>query len=280
MPVVLAMSRPGSWSGKKGGTKFRKTGAWQGPNPRALFNPKPSNSFAPTSRANLMMPETKYFDCGINAVVTTAGSTWADTEVPCDNYVNSSGVAAAYTDSALIPSAGGSAYGQVVGNRYKLKKFRCRGDLKIATAADQADVGAAVQVRLMLVMDTQPNGAQAQGEDIMQDMGAAAENIYSYKRVADNSGRFRILKDSFETLQPAVSGTDGTNTNSNSWEGKQFTFQYTPRTPIQVNIKSGNATPTVAGLTSCNIFLLCFGITAGAAQAVNIAAVSRAYYCD
>ena len=65
-------------------------------------------SFAPTPRVSALVPETKYFDTGISATVNWAGNTWASSEVPCDNYVNASGTAAAYTDSALIPSASGS----------------------------------------------------------------------------------------------------------------------------------------------------------------------------
>jgi len=127
-------------------------------------------------------PETKYFDCGINAAITTAGTTWADTEVPCDAYMTSDGATTgAYTASALIPSSIGSGYGQIVGNKYNLKGLRVRGAAWISTLSDQPDINSPVYVRLILVMDTQCNGAQAQGEDIMQDMGALQENCFSVK---------------------------------------------------------------------------------------------------
>lgn len=197
-----------------------------------------------------------------------------------DNYVNSSGSPAAYTDCALIPTAQGSAYGQVNGNRYKLKKLRVRGCLYALPASDQADANTPIYVRVMLVMDTQPNGAQAQGEDIMQDFGAAGENLYSYQRIAQNSGRFRILKDMINIMQPGVAVTDGSNTNSQTWQGVDFNFQYRPKVPIQVNIAAGNSTPTVAGLESCNIFMLAYAERDGFAQAVVLRGCSRAYYCD
>lgn len=247
-------------------------------------------SFAPTSRSSALVPETKYFDTAIDTTVTWNGATWADSEVPCDFYVNSSGSSAAYTDSALIPSAVGSGYGQVNGNRYKLKKIRVRGSISKASASDQADAGNSVDFRLMLIMDTQPNGSQAQGEDVMADFGAAASNLYSFKNTSSSSGRFRILKDKFMTLDVTNSqldnalstGTPQGSSYTGSWayNTKFFSFQYSPRSPIQVNIKSGNATPTVAGLESCNIFLLLAGTAAGAAQAVVIRGASRAYYVD
>lgn len=225
--------------------------------------------------------ETKYFDTGINVAVTTAGSTWADTEVTCDNYITSAGAVAAYTDSALIPSAVGSGYGQVVGNRYKIKKIRVRGNLSCTITTGGTTTSGPVFARILLVMDKQPNGTQAQGEDIMQDTGAAAENAYSFKRVADTSGRFRVLKDEFHVLDTstAVNNASATTVSVGN-NGRQFSFQYRPKKPIEVNIKSGNATPTVAGLINCNIFLLCYGVQSGAAKAINVQAVGRCYYCE
>ncbi len=236
--------------------------------------------FAPTSTMSAIIPETKYFDTTFSGVQTWAGTSWADSEVPMDNYVNSSGVIAAYTDSAMIPSANGSGYGEVVGNRYKLKKFRCRGSLRPAAQQNLTDPNAAVEVRLVLVMDTQPNGAQAQGEDILQDLGSGNNNLYSYKRVASSSGRYRILKDIIHMMQPAVTSTDGTNTSSEAFENVFFSFQYVPKVPILVNIKSGNATPTIAGLETCNIFMLLGSQQSNIDVAMNITGAARAYYCD
>ncbi len=224
--------------------------------------------------------ETKYFDCGFNGAITWTGSDWSASEVPMDNFVDSSGSSSAYTDSCLLPTAIGSAYGQVNGNRYKLKKIRVRGIVSINVQSDQADVKIGTNVRLMLIHDEQPNGAQAQGEDIMQDIGAAGENLFSYKRVAESSGRFRILKDDFIMLQPATAGTDGTNTNSVATQSAMFSFQYQPNSPILVNIKSGNATPTIGGTINCNMFLLLAGNQGQAAVATFIRGASRAYYVD
>jgi hypothetical protein len=129
-------------------------------------------------------------------------------------------------------------------------------------------------------MDTQPNGAQAQGEDILQDYGAPEENMFSFKRVAASSGRFRILKDKFMTLDVSSAGSDGSNTNSVGFKGEWFSFQYQPRVPIQVNVVSGNSTPTVAGLETCNIFMLCGAVLNGAATTIQVTAASRCYYVD
>jgi len=229
----------------------------------------------------IVTPETKYFDVGINATVTAAGTDWANTEVPCDNYVNSSGVAAAYTDSALIPSAVGSGYGQINGNRYKLKALRIRGAVDISTVTAGAAVSATRTARLLLVMDSQPNGAQAQGEDVMQDIGAAGENEFSFQRVSAVSGRFRILKDLKFIIQPVAAANDSTaSTVSTAFRRIPFDIRYAPKMPLTVNITSANSTPTVAGLVTANFFLLLYGGQFTGASAINIQAASRAYYCD
>lgn len=238
---------------------------------RAKWVPRGVRTYA----ARSSLPETKYFDTGINVAVTSGSADWTASEVPCDNFVNSSGTAAAYTDSCLVPTAVGSGYGQVIANRYKLKHIRLRGDITRAVDNDSGTMQNGTAIRIMLVMDTQPNGLQAQGEDVMQDVGAG-ETIYSYQRIADAGNRFRVLKDKIIQMDNIVAGTDGSNTNSLGFRRASFRFQWKPKVPLAVNIKSGNATPTIAGAINCNIFLLL--MTGG--QAITIKAATRAYYCE
>lgn len=222
--------------------------------------------------------ETKYFDVGINVAITGAGTTWADTEVTADNYVTSGGVTGAYTDCCLIPTAQGSAYGQVIGQRYHLKKLRVRGNLSLAALAAQSAGVQAVHARILLVMDTQPNGAQAQGEDIMQDFGAQGENVFSFQRVASQTGRFRVLKDKFLTLTPWAFN-DAATTGAVSYGVQNFKFQYKPGgAGLQVQIANGNSTPTVGATISHNIFMLCYASRNETPVALTVKACSRAYY--
>lgn len=237
-------------------------------------------SFAPRVVRSFSRGETKYFDCGFNVSVTTAGTTWADTEVPMDNYINASGAAAAYTDSCLIPTAQGSAYGQIEGQRYLLKKLRVRGAVIASGASDLPDVMPARFVRILLVMDMQPNGAQAQGEDIMQDTGELQENMFSFQRTSTQTGRFRILKDKFITLNPGTAGTDGASTVSANVNSATFKFSYAPRNGVRVQVRNGNSTPTVAGTIDCNIFMLAYCYGSSTVQSVTLQGCSRAYFCE
>jgi len=232
-------------------------------------------------------PETKYFDTAFAAAVTAAGTDWSSSEVAMTSYVNSSGAVAAYTDSALIPSAQGSGYGQVIANKYKLKALRVKGHITVPVASNQTAIAQSRMSRLLLVMDTQPNGAQAQGEDILQDMGGAVNNFSSFVRVSEGAGkRFVILADRkfkhtlLATPRMAALAADPINYGA-TYQECPFEFVYSPKKPKEIQIKSGNATPTIAGLVNCNIFMLAFGMTAdGTMVATTVNGNGRAYYCD
>jgi len=242
----------------------------------------PNSNFHSSSYMRARAGEPKYFDCGISHAVTAAGTTWADTEVACDNFVDSNGSPAAYTGACLVPTANGSGYGQVDGTQYMLKKIRVRGSImRSAALGDQADIQPPLTIRCMLVMDTMPNGSQAQGEDIMQDIGEFGENLYSFMRVAATAGKFRVLKDETWDLPVLAAATDGTNTSSQNCGQANFNWKWQPKVPLRVNIKAGTGTtPSVSGTINCNIFMLVFAMQNAAVVQVTVRAASRCYYSD
>mgnify|MGYP002507703248 CR=1 FL=1 len=230
-------------------------------------------------RGSALPVETKYFDTSFSATVGFAAD-WTGTEVPCTNYIQSDGTTVgSYTDSCFLPSAVGAGYGQVVGSKYLLKAHRVRGVLSATTAlADQADVPVPITVVLALVHDTQPNGAQAQGEEVFTDMGTAGQVNHSFQAMgAGAGGRFRVLKRKVFVLNPAVTGTDGTNTQSATFVARDFSFEYQPKKPMLCCIKSSSSTPTVATISDNNIFMLAHASGAGN---VAITGCSRAYYAE
>jgi len=231
------------------------------------------------NRGSAVPVETKYFDTSFTAAVAF-GANWEGTEVPMEQYIKSDGTTLdPYTDSAIIPSAIGAGYGQVQGSKYFLKKVRVKGELLCGAIADQGDMVGSRTVRVVLVHDTQPNGAQAQGENVFTDMGSAGQCNYSFLAMAaGGGGRFRILADKVILLQPATAGTDGTNTNSLGFNGSKFKFDYTPKQPIGVMLKANSATPTVASLSNTNIFMLAHA--SGQNPGITILGAARAYYCD
>jgi len=238
------------------------------------------HALGPTyNRASAIPVETKYFDTTFQAVIA-GGDNWESTEVPMTEYITADGTTlGAYTASAIVPSAIGAGYGQVNGSKYLLKKLRVKGELLAGARADAADMSGSTSVRVVLVHDTQPNGAQAQGEQIFTDMGSAAQCNHSFMAMAAGSGgRFRIIADKTYLLQPATAGTDGTNTNSLGFTGSKVKFDYTPKNPIQMMLKANSSTPAVASLSNNSFFMLAHA--SGTSPAVTFLGACRAYYCD
>lgn len=79
--------------------------------------------------------EVKYFDTTFSAAVQQTAD-WAASNVAMTSYLASDGTLTAYTDSAIIPSANGSGYGQVIGNKYILRALRVRGQCSFAVMPD------------------------------------------------------------------------------------------------------------------------------------------------
>jgi len=230
----------------------------------------------PLAQMNFRMKQTKFFDT-TGAAAVASGGDWTGTEVPCSSYIQSDGATVgAYTDSALIPSAIGAGYGQVQGTKYWIKKIRIKGMFTPTVTSDQADSIVGASLRISLVHDMQPNGAQIQGENIYTDLGSAQQCQFSFLNLGSaRAGAVRILKDRFMLAQPAIVSTDGTNTSSQAWNNVKFSFTYTPKNPIPVRLLANSAVPTIASLSDSNIFMLCHSDRAGT---LNFGA--RCYYCD
>lgn len=230
------------------------------------------------TRVSRFAGESKYFDTYFSQTVDTAAD-WATCGVACTSYLNADGsTISPYTDQALIPSATGSGYGQVVGNKYILKKLKVRGEVLSTASPDQADAVSANTVRLMLVQDTQPNGGQATIGTMLTDWGTAGQNQFSFQAISSGGGgRFKILADKIFQLQPRMMGTDGANTNSCINESRIFRFTKTWKKGLKVVIKSGGSTPAVAQLSDNNIFLVAH--SSGIAASI-IRGNARAIYVD
>lgn len=230
-------------------------------------------------RSSTFAPEIKHFDTSF-AFTVPGNADWTGTEVACTNYIQSDGTTVgAYTDSALIPSAVGTGYGNVQGSKYMLKSVNVRGEIVFGAVSDAADMYGMKSVRLVLVRDKMPGGSQAQGETIFPDMGTAPQCNYSYLSLASGvGGRFEILADKVFTHDNIVAGTDGASTNSLGFNGRSFKMSWSSKRGIPVNIKSSGATPATSQLSDCNIFLLAHA--SGTTPTVTLNGASRASFYD
>lgn len=229
-------------------------------------------------RRNLA-PETKYFDTAAEAVTLSDSTDWTGTEIAMSQRINENGTTiTAYTSSSLNPSAIGSGFGQIIGQKYVIKKIRVRGSMRPVAQPDLADPQAASVVRLLLVQDTNPDGAQAQGEQVMTDFGNLP-NVHSFLNTGSTLNKFKILADRRFILNPSVTATDGSNTGSSMIDGKVWSMSHTFKKPLIVTLKGPTtATPQTSQLQSCNIFLL--AMCNGPASSMKMQVVSRCYFCE
>jgi len=235
-----------------------------------------SKSVSYNPRKSFMLrPEVKYFDT-VGSASISATADWTGTEVVCSSYIQDDGVTVgAYTDSALIPSANGPGYGEVLGGKYRINKIRVRGSILCTTDSDQADVKTGATSRLVLVMDTSAAGSQLQGEQVFTDLGSVEGCVLSFQQQGQSSDKYKVLKDEMMIHQVTATGTDGTSTMSVGFERKPFNFTYVPKEPLIVSCLTSGSTPSVSQLKDINIFLLCRATETGV---INFAA--RCYYSD
>lgn len=233
------------------------------------------------ARRSTLSPETKYFDTALSFTIPGTGD-WTGTEVTCSSYIQNDGTTVgAYTDCALIPTALGTGYGEVQGTKYLLKSVRVRGQINPGAVSDAADMQAGRSIRLVLVMDTMPQGSQAQGESVFTDLGDAVQCNFSYLALgAGTGGRFRILKDMVVRLQPVTAGADSlaVATNSLGFASGYFDMAVNFRRPIEVQLKAGGVTPNTNKLSNCNIFLLAH--SSSSTPTITLHGAGRAAYVD
>jgi len=226
--------------------------------------------------------ELKYFDVSLGK---TSGQTldWNGNILPAIKYMSADGsTTAAYTDGALIPSAVGNGYGQVVGNKYIIRKLKVRGIVIPDPQTATTSCGVPVTCRIMLVQDTQPNGAQISAASFMTDWGFSYDNVNGYMSISSGAGgRIRILGDKTMILDPAVAVNNASATTvSNTWNGRTFSFTKVWKKGLPVLIKSGGSTPAVSQLSDMNIFLVYCVTQGNAATTVQITCCSRCSYYD
>lgn len=229
--------------------------------------------------ASTFPPETKYFDTTFSATVAQTAD-WAAANVAMTSYVSNVGALAAYTDSCLIPLANGSGYGEVVGNKYMLKALRVRGEVQVTslTGANTATIPS--RIRVVLVEDTQPNGAQEAGPNVFLDMGGAPQCNYAFQQMAAGMpGRFNILGSQILEMGTPTEVNDGTGaTSAVTLAPVQFSFEKQWKRGKKVMIKSNSGgTPAIANAVDTNIFMLAHS-TVG--YTCTIVGCGRAYYVD
>lgn len=222
--------------------------------------------FVPRTMGAFAQTETKYFDSFLSASNIAESADWTGTEVDPATLLN------------LFNPVEGSDLDNRVGRKVLVKRIAMRGVITATTEADQADVLALPQVRLILFQDMQTNGSQAQGEQVMASPGAAttALTFCTFQNTA-NFGRFRVLRDVVIRLGQQVTATDGTNTSSQNMQHIPFKLTFRFKQPVAVRFNATNG-GTIGDIVDNSFHLL--AQKSGANFTHQISYQCRTYYKD
>lgn len=166
--------------------------------------------------------------------------------------------AGAEQDPATANCLNGVAQGDGESNRdgrkYTIKRVSVHGTVNLVVGDDQASAIGGVGVRVMLVHDSQTNGAQLNSEDVVADV---ANFDYLSFRNLQYEKRFKVLAEKTLTLDYINSQTDGSNTASLGGQRKHFSFDKKLNMPV---ICTGT-TGTVAAISDNSLHLIAIAST-------------------
>jgi len=151
------------------------------------------------------------------------------------------------------------------GRVYTIHSIHIKGILSQASVEGDPNVPAQSIVRLVLVWDTQANGAVPTAAKIF----ANASSIVSFRNL-ENSRRFIILKDKNFTINPSPLNEGSANAFASAGARKVFKMNKSFKNGIKVRCQSEDANITAAADTAFHLF----GIYQGG-QVVSLAYLSR-----
>lgn len=163
---------------------------------------------------------------------------------------------------------GANAY-QRIGRCIYLRSLHIRGVVTAIQDAIDAETTCGGLMRLVIVLDTQCNGAAAAAADIwdaMDSAGPAAVLPVNQLRNLEKSSRFRVVYDRMMNLNQYIAGQ---STNTMSGE-KQVPFKLNKK--LNLKLEFDSSTGGIGDLTSNNLAM--FAVREGG-YAVSLSCVSR-----
>lgn len=238
---------------------------------------QPRRTFVPRTMGPFSQSESKYFESYKAATAISEAVTWAGSEL---DPVTSSGS----QDTLFAPTIGTTAYSRV-GRKVSLYKISMRGLISTTVLQDQADIVSSPAVRVIIYIDKQTNGLQAQGEDVMalwQPSTAGTDTIESafcsFQNPA-NFGRFQVLRDIIYRPRIVTSGTDGTGTTSQNVSQIPFKITIKFKKPLVIKFNEAqNISGSVADIVDNSLHII--ALKSGTAFASTLSYICRGYFKD
>lgn len=169
-----------------------------------------------------------------------------------------------FSNLTVVPQ--GDTESQRIGRKISIKSVDFKGTLTLAAAT--VATSTSDNVRMMLVLDTQTNGAQFAATDLLE-----SDSYFSFNNLA-NSGRFRVLKKMEYSLS-----ADGAAASGAAFTFGEVTrrvgFHYKCDIPIEYD--NSATTGAITTVRSNNVFIV---TQASTGNIVTLAGQARIRYAD
>lgn len=169
----------------------------------------------------------------------------------------------------------GSDYTQRIGRKTKLKTLYIRGFVTSEAARTSGSTGsnAAQQVRLIVLLDNQPNAAVPAVLDLLNSADPSSQlNL-------NNRDRFRVIKDKLYAFDPYIVQTTASQAVASA-SRQIYNMKVFKKMDIEVIFNATNG-GTIADITSGALYMFWIGSSApGAGIDANATISSRVRYVD
>lgn len=210
----------------------------------------------------LLGVETKFLDMSVSAGVIPVSTNWTGTEFD---------PAASGTTGCLNCPAQGDGAQNRDGLKFICKSLEIEGTILCTSQTAQTTADIVPEVLIAVILDSQTNGAQAQGEDTYGNLGGNAVLSSHPLRNMTNSSRIKVLKKKLlRGMMPTMVNVGATPT---TFEQTGYTIPFKMFIPLNnmvVKCTTGGTTADVANIVDNSIHLI--------ANASNITLAPTIYY--
>ncbi len=133
-----------------------------------------------------------------------------------------------------------------IGRKIAVRSMNLRFQISLPSGVDLADVPNGDTMRIIVFLDRQANGANAEVLDLLETA------TYNSNLNLANKGRFYIYRDKFITINRSVAVTDGTNTSTTPLVLREFNMYRKLNVAVEFDGTSG----LISELTTNNIAFL------------------------
>lgn len=196
--------------------------------------------------------EMKYFYVDLTLAPCIVSADWTGTQIDPP------------TLTLFVPIVG-AGISQRIGNSVTVYQILMKCYVIAASQVNQLSGDNSCLIRVILFQDLQTNAAQAQGNVIMKNEGAAFENVFSFQNVA-NFGRFKVLRDKIIKLEDPNMVWDGSNIETNGIQ-KHFKLNIKFKQPVVIRFNSTNG-GTIADIVDNSFHIICLANDASLATKI------------